>query len=223
MLTLTETEIINAIEKSQHCQRNWDLSKTIPEDHINLFIEAVKRAPSKQNIAHYKTHFISDRNLITLIADCTRRHSNNVWLLNKMELTKTINSQALANLLIVFEFYQDYSSPEIYNRNAEAKTVFLNSQLGGPKQIMEADGYTAIGIASGYVALLANMLGYSTGFCGCIQSDNMSKVLNTDNKIMLLLGVGFPNDGVDHVVHHEISTHRYPILSKQEILINRIP
>ena len=29
-MQITHTDIKNAIIKSQHCQRNWDLSKTIP-------------------------------------------------------------------------------------------------------------------------------------------------------------------------------------------------
>lgn len=223
MINLNNDEIINAIEHSQHCQRNWDLTKTIPEEHINLFIEAVKRAPSKQNIAFYKTHFITNRALIESIASSTRRNSNNKWTHDYHVSNGDINSQTLANLLIVFEYYQDYSSPEIHNRNAEAKAIYLDNSLDSLFNVLNFDRYSAIGIASGYVALTANMLGYSTGFCACVQSDEIQSLLKTDNKILLLLGVGFSNDGVPHnVMHDETLDQKYPILSKQEILVNRI-
>ena len=39
----------NYILKSQKCQRNWDLSKKIPEEHINYFLCLAQNAPSKQH------------------------------------------------------------------------------------------------------------------------------------------------------------------------------
>lgn len=220
MINLDTNQIIDAIENSQHCQRNWDLNKTIPEEHINLFIEAVKRAPSKQNIAFYKTHFITNRDLIQSISQSTRPNPLTSWIGNNFTTYDYINPQALANLLIVFEYYKDYSSPEIHNRNAEVKAAYLDQSIKTVNSILNIDRYSAIGIASGYVALLANMLGYSTGFCACLQSDEISKLLNTDNKILLLLGVGFANEGVPHNVRHDGKKHI--TLSKQEILVNRI-
>jgi hypothetical protein len=73
------------------------------------------------------------------------------------------------------------------------------------------------------VALIANMLGYSTGFCACVQSANIGRLLNTGNKIVLLLGIGFANQGVEHnVLHDSPPGMKYPTHRKQEILVNRI-
>jgi nitroreductase len=224
MINLNKTEIINSIEHSQHCQRNWDLTKSIPEEHIDLLIEAVKRAPSKQNIAFYKTHFITDRSIIEAIANNTKTNPLNRWTENNNIKDAHINSQALANLLIVFELYEDYADPNIHNRNAEAKAIYLNHPSEKHVQILNNDRYTSIGIASGYVALIANMLGYATGFCACVQSGPISKILGTNNKTLLLLGVGFPKEGVPHTKpHSETVTYPYLTLSKQEIIVNRIP
>jgi nitroreductase len=224
MINLNKTEIIDAIEHSQHCQRNWDLNKSIPEEHIDLLIEAVKRAPSKQNLAFYKAHFITDRSLIQAIANNTKTNGLDKWTHDNHISSERINSQSLANLLIVFEYYEDYSEPSIHNRNAETKAVYLNHPSENHIQILNNDRYTSIGIASGYVALIANMLGYSTGFCACLQSNHISKILGTDSKIVLLLGVGFPNEGVQHTKpQSENVSNPYLTLSKQEILINRIP
>jgi nitroreductase len=224
VINLNKTEIINAIENSQHCQRNWDLTKSIPEEHIDLLIEAVKRAPSKQNLAFYKAHFITDRSIIEAISDNTKTNTLTKWIDNNNIQFSRINSQALANLLIVFEYYEDYSDPIIHNRNAEAKAAYLNHQSDIHTKILNNDRYTSIGIASGYVALIANMLGYSTGFCACLQSPPISKILGTDNNILLLLGVGFPNENVHHTKPQSKNVNQpYLTLSKQEILVNRIP
>ena len=51
--TFTNSEIIKAIHRSQHTQRNYDLSKKIPQADLDLIIEAATQCPSKQNIAYY--------------------------------------------------------------------------------------------------------------------------------------------------------------------------
>ena len=52
------------IHKSQHCQRNWDLSKEIPQEDMDIMLEAITQCPSKQNKAFYKVHFITDLALL---------------------------------------------------------------------------------------------------------------------------------------------------------------
>ena len=37
------------IVKSQHCQRNWDLSRSLPEEDIKTLQTAVTQCSSKQN------------------------------------------------------------------------------------------------------------------------------------------------------------------------------
>lgn len=268
MLNLNFSQIVQSIEQSQHCQRNWDLSKTIPEEHIDLFIQAVKRAPSKQNVAFYKTHFITNRNLIETIAQSTRRNNNYRWQTG-ISANGPINSQVLSNLLVVFEYYGDYSDPTIHNRNSELKTLHDNLSSNGyndklysrilPENfqleeiekflqennieegreklrnyigsytlrnishMINRDRYYAIAIAAGYVSLLANMLGYATGFCQCMQSNELKELFETNTDILLLLGVGHPIENYPHNVQNlEDVSNFYPKLSKQEILVNRI-
>ena len=69
MLETMHKEIKKAIVRSQHTQRNWDLSKNIPEDDLNLFVHSVTNCPSKQNFAFYNAHFITDRSIIEKIHD----------------------------------------------------------------------------------------------------------------------------------------------------------
>ena len=67
--------ILKAIESSQHCQRNWDLDKTIDPEHLEIFKYILKTSPSKQNIAYYKIHFIFNRELYPLCKDIIKNRS----------------------------------------------------------------------------------------------------------------------------------------------------
>ena len=46
-----KSDIKKAIIRSQHCQRNWDLTKKIPSEDIKMIETAVTNCPSKQNVA----------------------------------------------------------------------------------------------------------------------------------------------------------------------------
>ena len=43
-----------ASKGSYHAQRNWDRSKTIPQEDIDVLLEAIKNSPTKQAETHYK-------------------------------------------------------------------------------------------------------------------------------------------------------------------------
>jgi len=47
------SEIVKAIHRSQHTQRNYDLSKSIPIEDIKTIITSATQCPSKQNVAFY--------------------------------------------------------------------------------------------------------------------------------------------------------------------------
>ena len=94
----TYEEVKKAVLKSQHCQRNWDLSREIDQADLDLIKHSLTNCPSKQNIAYYKVHMITDRNLIEEIHSYTDGFTINI------EGSKSVtNSQCLANLLVVFE------------------------------------------------------------------------------------------------------------------------
>ena len=99
--------IKKAIIRSQHCQRNWDLSKEISEVDLNLFMTAITQCPSKQNVAHYKVHAITNRDIIEQIHDHTRGFTTSY-----IPYSAETNSQVLANLLVVFE----KNPPDLVNR-----------------------------------------------------------------------------------------------------------
>ena len=52
------------IRKIQKCQRNWDYTKPMPEEHINYLLWVARNAPSKQHEAYYDIYYSSDRKVI---------------------------------------------------------------------------------------------------------------------------------------------------------------
>lgn len=213
-------DIKKAVIKSQHCQRNWNLSKQIPTEDIELLVHAVSNCPSKQNIAHYKVHFITNREIIEDIHKNTEGFARNYTDENIVYET---NSQVLANLLIAFEAY-DYklNLPDTIIRNDETQT-WLQTQSLTPQQdaVMLRDRHMAVGIAAGYVNVISSMMGYSTGCCACFDLDKVKQILNADNDILLLMGVGYADVTRNRREHHS-SDFIFPTKKKQLITVNHI-
>lgn len=204
--------IEKAIIKSQHCQRNWDLTRSIPQADLDLLVHAVTQCPSKQNIAFYKAHFIQDRALIEQIHEFTRHNSR-----HPKYKTET-NSQILANLVVVFErndFVQSLSS-DIY-RNEETELIIKGQKTAVEIPALQRDSEMAIGIASGYLNLTAGILGYSTGCCACFQESEIKKLLNLEQPPILLMGVGFENPNINRRVHHQLPDFVFSTKIKQPI------
>ena len=65
-----------SIYKSQKCQRNWDLSKDIPKEDVEVILTSATQCPSKQNLPYYKVHAITDRKMIEKITPLGRMGSS---------------------------------------------------------------------------------------------------------------------------------------------------
>lgn len=176
--------IEKAVHKSQHCQRNWDLQKEVPESDINVMEVAVTQCPSKQNYAYYKPYVITDRNVIEAIYDQTDGFDYNV------EGDTVKNSQTLANVLVAFVEDHQYMTESGY-RELEAKKA-KESGVEQDEQIQQR--HISIGIAAGYLNLSATLLGYSTGCCTCFNNDKVSEILGTEKNTVLLMGVGWADE-----------------------------
>ena len=46
-------DVKKAVLRSQHCQRNWDLTKEIEQDDLDLIAHSLTNCPSKQNMASH--------------------------------------------------------------------------------------------------------------------------------------------------------------------------
>jgi len=205
--------IKKAIYASQRCQRNWDLTKQIPQQDIDLIITAATQCPSKQNLAHYKIHAVSDRELIETIHDNTTG-----FTINFATKESTTNTQTLANLLLVFEEYQIV--PNNKANNNTTNSIIKNEQLtAAQQQEILRDRNMSIGIASGYVNLIAHMLGYTTGYCACFHPSVIKEILGCENDIALMLGIGYSDSNLSRTVHQLNHNFSYPSFRKQEIQV----
>jgi nitroreductase len=204
---------------SQHCQRNWDLSKEIPQDDLDLIVHAATQCPSKQNIAFYKVHFITNRELIEKI------HSKTAGFTNYKTGELETNSQTLANLLIAFEeedYFSRHKSDSVF-RNDEMLTLDATGKLTETQlESLKRDLHMAIGIAAGYVNLTSSMLGYGTGCCACFNASEISEIIGVKNPIKLLMGVGFKDESRPRREHHSKPEFIFPTKKKQEISVNII-
>lgn len=220
----TSSNITKAIRKSQHCQRNWDLTKKIDPDHLNTLKIAVSECPSKQNLSFYSVYFISNRDIIEKIHSAT-----DGFALSASSNETITNSQTLANLLIAFVKNDNIISSDVWGSNQAQqlenfkiveKEFLSNSQ---ENENLLKDRMTAVGIAAGYVNLTANLLGYSTGCCSCYDERKVAEILEIKSEVLLLMGIGFRDQGRSRLEHHKNSEILFPTLKKQSIHIIDIP
>jgi nitroreductase len=192
------TFLKQSINSSQHCQRNWDLSKTIDPAHMDVFIHAVTQCPSKQNHAYYTVKFITNRDIIEQILDHTWSNKSNKHLPGPGRT----NPQVLANLLVLFEGYSYEQTLDNLFAHPDGKIFFEKEGPDKIKNLALISTLTSIGIASGYLNLIANQLGYKTGFCECFDQLEIAKIVNTTQVPKLFLGIGYPDDNKERWRHH---------------------
>ena len=85
------------IAKSQRCQRNWDLSRSIAEEDLHTLETSVTMCSSKQNRVFYKVHFITNRDVIQKLYNLT-----DGFMINMETRETKKNPQVLANLVVAF-------------------------------------------------------------------------------------------------------------------------
>lgn len=212
--------IEEAVRRSQHCQRNWDLSKIMPQEDIETIIVAATECPSKQNIAFYSITAITNRATIEAVHGFTQGFTNSTH----PKFPNMTNTQTLANLLLVFEEHDFLSTvaKDIF-RSYDTDTYLKTGSLPpGSEYTLRRDCEMAIGIASGYANLTASLLGYNTGFCACFNQGKVQECLKLKGLPRVMLGIGFDNLGIDRCVHQTISEFIYTNKPKYPITVNRI-
>lgn len=214
-MSFTQDAIEKAIRVSQHCQRNWDLSREIPERDLAVLITAVSQCPSKQNVAYYDVQFITNRKLIEAVHERT-----DGFTITYEPLMTTTNPQVLANLLVIFVPRDlDSEALAIQERNVQTKE-FADSDAEISSEtavILERDRNMAIGIAAGYVNLSATLLGYATGCCACFDGEGIASILGLSRAPALLMGVGFRDPERGRRLHQNDDTFLFPTKTKEKI------
>ena len=212
---MNNVAIKKSIFKSQHCQRNWDLGKEMPEDDLDTLMIAATQCPSKQNIAFYKLHFVTNRDLIERIHGHTKgfvmKHGE-----TRDKTEYTTNAQVLANLLIVFEEHLDLSNAYDAGRNEQVIDLMSGNAKESDLKLIEKDRMMAIGVAAGYLNLTASLMGYSTGCCTCFLPNEVQKEMGIKGRPLLLMGIGW-SDATRNRRIHQVQDFMFPTKPKQPI------
>ena len=213
-------EVRKAILKSQHCQRNFDLEQTFPPEDIELLKTAVSQCPSKQNVAFYKCHFVFDRDLINKIHEKTRGFTVKT---KDGEVDYQTNSQSLANLVILFEGICPTQLNTKQYTNDQIEAVFKGTATKKDFDILKQDKLLAVGIAAGYLNLVASLMGYVTGCCSCFdEEEDIMKIAGLKGPLLLIMGIGFKDVSRNRREHHIDKDFIFPSKRKQPIEINTI-
>ena len=176
-------DLHRAIHSGQHCQRAFDLDQVIPQEDIDLIIEAATQCPSKQNSDFYSVMAITDRDTIEKIYKTTQTENG-----------ARFNPQTLANLLLIF----NRNEPEDPRSAEQIQIAFdVEEALDEAWNDVETDRNQAVGIAAGFVNVTASMLGYKTGCNKCFYTDQVREVFG-DNEMqpILMMGIGFPDKSI---------------------------
>jgi hypothetical protein len=186
-----------AIDNARRCQRNWDHSKSIPEEHIDHWIYLATHAPSKQDESFFDLYVLTDREKIDYLY---KDHTWGFTLLPGIKDYVGRNPQMNANILFIF------------NRKIDEEDIRNNEKDGSVRDPNAAsrwdNAFTSIGIASGIVAFSANMMGYTTGYgknFGYIEEPKYSQdvwgevlgVPADENRLTYSLGIGYPNESLE--------------------------
>lgn len=192
-------ELMEFIDKSQRCQRNWDLSKEIPKEDLDLILYAATKSPSKQNLSFFDLHVVKDRKIIEDIYQETDTTS-----------LKRKNPQVLANVLLVYvKKHRITSTQSVYPYSFFTEGDYHDEKV---RSKINRDTNLSTGISAGYACLVANMIGYETGFCKCYNMSTINLILKLkrDTEISLMLGIGYgdknKNRRENHVTGEMIQT-----------------
>ena len=200
---MMNVDIEKAVIRSQHCQRNFDLEKEIPEKDLKTLVHASTQCPSKQNISFYNLHFITNR----LVIDEIYKHTEGFVIDGELEK----NTQVLANLLVA------------YTKNSKSEGWYMKKHMTDETiHTQVRDVHMSTGISSGYLNLTASILGYSTGCCLCFDEERVRNILDVDEEVLLLMGIGFKNTNKNRRVHALDETKIFDTFKKEEISVNYI-
>jgi nitroreductase len=197
------------IAKSQQCNRNWDLSKQIPEEDIKTMKQSVTHCSSKQNRVFYKVLYTQDRDKIEAIHNATDGFTYGLQKDEEDNYLTTTNPQVLANTLFVFAKDREENITARTREEDERGVLEFRDDEDARR-----DEDRAIGIAAGYLTLTANLLGYESGCCQCFENDTVKDVLGLDDDVFLMMGVGYGDKTRGRKEHHMDPSFTFPSFKK---------
>jgi hypothetical protein len=199
---IDQLNFLEITKSMQHCQRNFDLEKIIPDNVVDWLYDIGYSTPTKQNLNSFQIVAFTQRDVIFEIAKTATSIYDEVESTTSELKSKILtnarmqNPQVDANLLFMF-----FRRPESYFSN---KRIIREGKLGDIDKWSMATNFEA-GISAGAIALAAHSIGFKTGFCKCFHQVLLDKILtsfglSTDN-FSAALGVGYPIVSLPHYIH----------------------
>lgn len=221
---ITNNEIHDAILSSQACQRNYDLTRQIPQEHLDLMITAATQAPTKQNYSYFDLYVITDRDRIQTLYELTEGAT--VKNTTTREQKIVLNTQTNANALFVFDLKNMMQMSQDFLDDQEIQEHDIVDQFNAAKGKeawnFSEDRNRAFGICSGQLALAANMLGYRTGYCSCFYHDDVKENLGMRGDISVMLGVGIPDEEKPRLEHPDLPGWNFMKKQREETQVVKI-
>ena len=210
-------ELEHAVNITQRAQRNYDLTKSIPDDDLKTLINVAITSPSKQNETHFNLKVFTDKKMIEKIQETTKLfslisekyvdkmfkddHKKGFLSNDKYNVT---NSQVLAN--VVFVYCEDESElrggTHIFAKKDGASKLVLD-------ELLEQKSYS-MGISTGQLTLSAAMLGYRTGICSAFETSKLQELISSDTDPKLIVGIGYNNENMDRRLHATLKNKDIP-------------
>ena len=185
-----------AVQTVRKCQRNWDLSKTIPQEHIDHWTYLATNSPSKQDEARYGVCVVTNKSLREKIYD------DYVWGSHRFGNDAGRNTQAGANALFIF----GEAEPTDFEHDSDGISQNRDTVSSGFEHRMEINMNRDIGLAMGIVSFSAAQLGYRTGFNTNLYFnkhtvEDWRRMLNiadeTKVQPLVILGIGYPDTSLE--------------------------
>lgn len=226
-----QNQLVQAIKTSAQCQRNWDLDKKIPQEHLDIIETALTRCPSKQSRIDYLPYMITNKELIHRIYEKTDGFVTDHTV---SPPTTTTNPQVCANLLIalITTPERDKEWMSRYGKDNTSEILSSGHPLGekegekedrrlGLKKLENKNTLLNVGVAMGYVVLVANQLGYKTGICNCLDGGEVKKLLGIKSndaglpEVLGLIGIGYADETKDRK-QHMFNNYVFPSYSEEK-------
>lgn len=178
-----EKRVIDVIRQ---CQRNWDLTKEIPEEHIQHWKYIATHSPSKQDEGYFNVRIIKNRELIDKLKKHTWGQTTKVGRL----VSVARNPQMGASVYILFT--EKYSS-------TPREIDIANNPICNDDIVKTKNAAIAAGMSGALIAQSAASLGYKVGF-NTNHSEpeiwhSLLRMRATTERMLFGIGIGFPQEG----------------------------
>ena len=212
----TNKLIEQSVNVAQRCQRNYDLSKSIPNNDLDTIIHAARNAPTKQNENHFSIYVCTNQEIINKIYNQTKlfllmdddksdyfgEKDGIFW---QKESYSVNNSQVLANAVLIY--FEDIKNLRC---GTHIQATRETSELSESRKILNEQVNYSIGIPVGQAILASAMLGYKTGICSAFHKKEVAEILETEKEAKLCVGIGFENKEIDRRYHSKTRNLEVP-------------